>query len=170
MSRLKNILKAPKEIINILVKDRELQKLLIIDNEDVEDSSFIMKTADELMKDGYIYTTAQRYEDLEDTGRNTFIVVVIQHISFENEEEDNNTSVVGDIFIATHINNANVKNYQDRGLLIADRIDQILNSLKLSAASQIAVKFITRLTYDDTLTGWQLQFEFNDLKNNEIEF
>lgn len=169
MSILSNIQKTIKEIVMCLAQDEEIQKLLLVDSQDVSNADFTPLSPQEMLDKKYICLTHQTESGISELGRNTLLIITCQYIDF-NSMEDDLTNVDCNIFILTNINNIIIDNYEDRGLRLVDCITQCLDSKKFSSSSAITVNSVSRQNFSETYCGYQLRFSFYDQNNTEVEF
>lgn len=160
MKNLISIRNSLRDIALILAQDVRIQKLLLVDQYDVDAETFEPLTLEEMLKQKYICLTPQNENAIKDLGRNTFIIVTLQDIAVNGNED--NMTIMSRIFVITDIDHAMIKNYQDRTLLLADYILQDLNGVKLSSAGEIKVTYITRVAYNEFLSGYQLTLRYTD--------
>lgn len=160
MKNLVSIRNSLRDIALILAQDQRIQQLLMVDQYDVESESFEPLSLEEMLNKKYICLTPQNENAIRDIGRNTFIIITLQEVSVNNIED--NMGVLGRIFIVTDIDHAMIKNYQDRTLVLADYILQDLNNHKISSAGEIHVTYITRVAYNEFLSGYQVTFRYTD--------
>lgn len=167
MKKLTSIRNSLRDIAFILAKDERIQRLLLVDQYYVDDQPFTPLSLDEMLEKRYICLTPQNENAIRDMGRNTFIIITLQDINLNSNED--NMGVVCRIFIVTDIDHAMIYNYQDRTLLLADYILQDLNDVKLSSASEVKVTYITRVAYNELLSGYQVTLRYNDLSSQQAE-
>lgn len=160
MKNLISIRNSLRDIALILAQDERIQKLLLVDQYDVEAETFEPLSLDQMLQQKYICLTPQNENAIRDLGRNTFIIITLQDIAVNSSED--NMSVLSRIFVITDIDHAMIKNYQDRTLLLADYILQDLNEVKLSSAGEIKVTYVTRVAYNELLSGYQITLRYTD--------
>lgn len=165
MKKLLNIRKSLNELAIRLAANIELQKLLLVDDYDIQTSDFQPLTIQDMLNKHYICVGPQNEEGIEKNGRNSFLILTLQDINLRGRE--NNIAVTGKIFIVSDINHALMSNYQDKNLAIADTIIESIDGLKLSASVKIQADFVSRISYTETLSGYVLSFSFLDQNSAE---
>lgn len=167
MKTLGAIRQSLQDIALALVADERIQRLLLVDQYDVNAATFTPLTLQEMLNKKYICLTPQNENSIRDMGRNTFIIITLQEVEVNGTED--NMSVTGRIFFITDLDHSMIKNYEDRALKLADYTLQDLQNLKLTSAGAIRVSYITQVAYTELLSGYQLTFRYTDQETQDIE-
>ena len=165
MEMLKNIKKALKEISLLLAQDEQLARLLYNDKSSAlkEEGPSDWRS---LIYDNYIRLTIPNETAIENTQQNTFIVLVLDTVSF-NEEENSRANIF--VYITTDANHILLDDNKNRLIEGADRIVSVLQSKKLSAAGQINVTSMNYVTFSDHRGGYQINLNLTDLQSGKVE-
>lgn len=165
MKNLAVIRNSLRDIAMLLAKDEHIQKFLLVDAYDVDGASFTPISLDEMLKKNYICLTPQNENAIKDMGRNTFLMIVLQDVQIT----EASLNATGRIYVATDQEHSMVKNYQDRALILSDYILRLLDGVKISASGEVHITYISRVVYNELLSGYQISFKYNDQNNSEVE-
>jgi hypothetical protein len=166
MRKLGNIEKALNEILVKLAGNIELQKLLLVDATDVENSQFTPLTLQEMLDKNYICVLPQNEVAIKKNDRNCFLAIALSNIDFL---QTKNHKVRGVVYIIMNVEHAIINNNEDRGLHIADVLVDLLDNLKLTCAGAIECQSIVRQAYTEFYTGYELEFSFADFTAGEYQ-
>lgn len=168
---LKNIKKSLSEIVISLANNPDIQRYLLVDSYNVKNQqNFTPLTINEILEKGYISLSPRNEDAIQQMDRNTLIILVLEDINFNGA--DGNYIVTCAAHVITDFDHILCDNGSDRALEISDLICQTLDGMKLSAAGEININFITRKTYSEFTTGYKISFDFSEqttvLKEVEI--
>lgn len=172
MKELKLLEKTLFEMIYILASDLEIQKLLYVDDNNYNSdkfTNFALLPTQQMIDDEYISIAPHLENGIENSTRNTFLVIQLEDISLESY--DGGMRASGAIHIVTDKQHELMKPNRSRLLMIADRIISILEHKKLSAAGELEFNTLSRIVYSEYTFGYRLSFNFTDqqLDNRKAE-
>ena len=156
MSSLENIQKLPLEIAVLLSKNEKLQHLLVNSSNNIEDE-FTPVSINELLENNYISFTPVVSNNLQDTYRNTFLIINLEEIVF-----GRNNLIKGVIFIGTDTQHCILTNNKVRTLEMVAEIYDIINNQKVSSAGEIQINYARFVSYSEYLNGYKIVFEVKE--------
>lgn len=165
MLSLQNSIKSINDILIRLASNTSLQKLLLVDDYDIDKANFQPLTIQEMLDKNYITIKPQTEDGIENIGRNIFLNIATQEVRVS----DDHFTTQGNIYICYNIKQALISNYKDRGLEIADLIIKALHNLKISSSVCVKISRVTRVQYTDFIVGYSIGFSFEDQHEQEAE-
>lgn len=167
MRDIANITKSLWEIARKISSDEYLQRLLLDDSVDLSSKSFSIKTLNELIKDKYVSFSPYVDSALHDFTRNTFIVILPTTINFS---DNGNTYAYFSIFCVTDLNHVLLTDNRLRLLEMVNKLCNLLDGLKLTAAGEIRINQINRTAITETLEGYKIDLTISDQISEEEKF
>lgn len=166
MRALDSIKRMPMEIAVALAGNTRLQQLLVDDKNELA-NNFTPYSINDLLKHEYISFTPVFDNNIKNNKKNTFLIINIEMIEFDDME--GNTRISGDIFIGTDRQNAILKNNTSRLLEIVDEIYKTLQDKKLSAAGAINVDYANFISYSEYVFGYKISFKVMEQETRKAE-
>ena len=165
MRTLKNTKKCAIEIATILAQDETLCKLLVNDKASALTDEKPDKSLNDLIKENYISIYPPVENRIEEYGRNTFLSILVNSVTFSGQNL--NAGVL--IYVSTDESHVLLNNNKDRLLEMADRIVQLLQNHKISAAGELNVSSITHVMLSEFHTAYRIAVNFSDQQNGNGE-
>jgi hypothetical protein len=165
-NELETIKKLPVEIAIRLAQSEYLQRLLLIDEEDIE-GDFTPKKWTELIDEGYLSISPLTFEDYSRKGINSFVSIMIDELNFRNT--DNQINISGQINIGTNFNHVCLKNNKLRLLEMISEIKTFLDDYKLSSAGKIEITKASAVAYSEFSFGYIIRFKTVEQERKEID-
>lgn len=157
MKTIKNTKKSVMEIAQILARNEQLLKLLLLDTPDLSgEITDEQKSVDWLLSNNYISIYPIVDNGIKDTTRNTYISILLDDIYFS--DGGANTKVSGTIYITTDLNHCLLKGGASRMLEGVDQICQSLDGQKISAAGKITITSASLVVVDVFRAAYAISF------------
>lgn len=155
------------EMAQLLAKNKDIQKLLYIDSDDI-DMLDNKKYVDILptqpnwfLENSYIKVeTPVELAAGETIDRNTVIFIRLDDFTFH--MSDNNVASWGFIDIITNENHVLLTNNRSRLLELVNLVVKTLDGKKLSAAGEVEISSASFSVYSPNLFGWRMRFSLKD--------
>ena len=157
MKNIENINRSISEMAIRLASNADLQARLNIKQP---------LTIQDMLTKHYICIGPQTETNIEKSGRNVFLIVNLQDITFY-EEAINARGVISIVADANF--NTTTTDYRDRLLDIVNEIVKSLDNAKLSSSITVSISGFSRVNYTELLTGYQIFFDFKDQGTKEVE-
>lgn len=168
MKDLKNAKRVLLELAQRLCQDEKLLQLTLDDTPDLKVKIPPQyKTFDYLIKNNYISLYPIVSTNIKDIVRNTFLVLVVDEISFDNS--DSSSQLSGAIYVTTDQTHHLLSGCKDRRLEMADLICQDLDQLKISATGEVKINTINSVVVDEFRAGYRISFSTYDIPTQEVE-
>jgi len=156
MKNIKNAKKSVMEIAQILARNEQLLKLLLLDTPDLTgEITDEQKSVEYLLSNNYISIYPIVDNGIKDSTRNTYISILLDDIYFS---EDFNTKVSGTIYITTDLDHCLLKGGANRMLEGVDLICQTLDGQKISTAGKITIKSASLVVVDVSRAAYAISF------------
>jgi hypothetical protein len=156
MRNINNIKKSYLEIAHLIASNQKIQQLLLDDTDDLSSKENKL-TLEELINGHYITFYPLVEADIVDKTRNTFIVLFVSSISFEE-----NMSADCDIYVTTDSAHFQLKNGGNRLLDLTNEIVKTLDGVKLSSASEIRVNNVSMEIISEMRASYDISISFAD--------
>lgn len=153
------------EIVQLLASNETIQKFLYVDTNDLNSDDFKLfqpRPAQALLDEEYISIAPHLENAIENSTRNTFLVVQLEEIIFSMTD----IQAQGAIHIVTDKQHELLTPNDSRLLILMNEIIQTLEHKKLSAAGEIVFSSASRVVYSPYTFGYRLNFRFNDQQLN----
>ena len=162
MKSLETIKRTLFEIAQTLSQNTYLQQLLIEDNNDIQkgNPTFTIHSINDLMDEQYICLDAHLENGIVNHGRNSFIIIHLDSMSFK--QSSNNIPVYGSIYIATDKNHVMLTENRQRLWEMIDEIYKTIDGKKFSAAGILEIKNVSSVIYSEYSFGYRISFEFKE--------
>lgn len=118
----------------VLAQDETIQRLLLVDSPDALTCEFTPKNPNELITGHYVSFYPPVENRIEEYDRNTFISIVLNTVTGADVQVGNYL-----VYVSTDQNHIALDGNKDRLLELVDRIYQILDGCKLTAAGETDV-------------------------------
>jgi len=145
------------EMGQVLSQNQNLQKLLVLDKNDMSES-FTPLTFQQLLDQEYISLAPRIESGLKNKDRNTFLVIHLNDMNLSTDE----TRASGYIFVGTDYAHVILKNNKNRLLQLINEVTNSLDGIKLSAAGEIGITYASAVTYSESHFGYRISFNFNN--------
>ena len=168
MKQLGKIKLLPCEIIRALASNMELQKLLIVDAQDMPtDEQFKSMNWAELIEQNYMSIVPVVDDNITNNSRNTFLIVHLDEINAYGRE--NNIEVNGNVYIGTNLDHCWLKGNKLRLLEMIDEIVKTLDNKKFSVAGTLGITRASAITYSKKSFGYRINFRISEQENRKAE-
>lgn len=167
MRSLRNLKKSAVEIAQILAQDPTLCKLLVIDAQDALDQATPDVNLNDLISNNYICFFPPVESRIEDYGRNTFITILLDEVSFNNSGYNNVCSII--IYVTTNEDHILLTNNKLRLIEMCDRIAQLLDGTKLSSAGTLSCNTMIHTMLSEFHSAYRMRFTLVDQENERAE-
>lgn len=167
MKNLKNIEKAVIEIASVLAQDEIIKRLLINDTTDALNIAVPDKNLNDLIKDNYISIYPPVENRIEAYGRNTFISILVDNISFLTTDENTRANIV--LYVSTNADHLLIKDNRNRLLVLSDRIVQLLDDYKLTASGKINVTSMNHVMLSEFHSSYRINCNIADQQVRKAE-
>ena len=159
MIKLHNIKKAPIEIAATLANDGEIKKLLIIDDPEALEKPVPEKTLNNLIQEHYVSLEPPVENRIQEYDRNTFLSILVDTVMPAAEENIRATLV---LYVSTNMDHILLKDNKNRLIELCDRVIQLLQNKKISAAGQINFSSMSHLMLSEFHSAYRLVFTLSD--------
>lgn len=166
MKTLENIKKIPREIAHLLSKDKKLCSLLIDDSNEPKIEN--LPSFEFLLNNNYInLMTPVADGQINQKGRNNYIVIILDNIDFETAEDDNIGATIN-IYVVSNFSYLLINDLNNRLLEMMDRIYQILDGQKLSSSGELRIKTASRVQIDEFNDAYRINFVLSDQQSRKV--
>lgn len=168
MKELGKIKSLPTEIIMQLAQNLRLQKLLLVDAQELpEDKNFEAQRWDMLIEEDYMSIAPIIDDNITNNSRNTFLIVHLNDIDTYGQE--GNIQIGGEIFVGTNKEHTWLKGNKLRLLEIVDEVIKSLDGQKFSVAGKLSIYRASSTIYSKQSFGYRIAFRINELENRKAE-
>lgn len=168
MKSLGKIKQLPCEIIQLLSTNETLQRLLLIDTDDVFNTqNFKMCDWTKLLETDYMSIRPIVDDGITNNSRNTFLIVHLDDIDSYNWED--NIEISGSIFVGTNYEHVWLKGNKLRLLEIIDEIMKTLDGCKFSVAGKMLIYRASSVVYSNKSFGYRVSFKIKEQENRKAE-
>lgn len=168
MKELGKIKSLPVEIIMKLASNTRLQKLLLVDTQDLPaDEDFVTQKWHTLIEQDYMSIAPIVDDNITNNSRNTFLIVHLEDIDTYGQE--GNIQVGGTIFIGTNKEHTWLTGNKLRLLEMIDEIIKSLDGQKFSVAGKINLYRVSSVVYSKQSFGYRIAFRISELENRKAE-
>ena len=168
MKQLGKIKLLPSEIIKALSLNTELQKLLVVDVQEMpSDDQFESMSWAELIEQNYMSIVPIIDDNITNNSRNTFLIIHLDDINTYGRE--NNIEVGGSIYIGTNLDHCWLKGNKLRLLEMIDEVIKTLDNRKLSVAGTLGIIRASSITYSKKSFGYRISFRVSEQENRKAE-
>lgn len=162
MGRFNNISHIVLDLAYILSQDITIQKLLRNDKPTAATDGFAASlSAEEMINKHYIELYPTITNDIQYP--NTFITIIVQDVDTSN---DVNVTASFAIYVASTYQTWLLEDNSERVLVIADRIDELLNNKKISAAGTININSVNFLSLAENRPSYCISGSIADQMNS----
>ena len=166
MSRLRNIKNTVFEIAQVIGANQEIVRLIVNDNDDPL-SIPVEKTINDLISEKYIALYTPTENAIEDFGRNTFIAIVMDTIFLQTTDDNSRASF--SVYVSTDLAHTLIKGNKNRLLEACDRMDAVLNGVKLSTAGIVSVSSVQHIMLSELHDAYRLNCSLSDQEGRKAE-
>lgn len=168
MKELGKIKNLPCEIIKILASNLQLQKLLLVDSQELpDDSNFQPKRWDQLIEDDYMSICPTVDDNITNNSRNSFLIVHLEDINTYGTE--GNLDIGGIVWVGTNKEHVWLKGNKLRLLEMVDEVIKSLDGQKCSVAGKIKVLRASSVVYSKSSFGYRISFRVAEQENRKAE-
>jgi len=167
MRKLGNLKKAVIEIAQILAQDETICKLLVNDSNDPLNEATPSMTLNDLIDQKYICIFPPVENRIEDYGRNTFLSILLEDITFSNEDKVNSASII--IYASTNEDHILLVNNKNRLLEIVDKIAELLDNKKISVAGKLNLRTAVHTMLSEFHSAYRIRFTLSDQSTERVE-
>ena len=162
MGRFNNISHIVLDLAYILSQDTTIQKLLRNDKPTAATDNFAaLLSAEEMINKHYIELYPTITNDIQYP--NTFITIIVHDVDTVN---DVNVTASFSIYVASTYQTWLLEDNSERVLVIADRIDELLNNKKISAAGTININSVNFLSLSENRPSYCIGGSIADQMNS----
>ena len=163
MGRFNNISHVVLDLAYILSQDTTIQKLLRNDKPTAATDGQLttLLSAEEMINKHYVELYPTITNDIQYP--NTFITIIVTDVDTSN---DVNVTASFSIYIASTYQTWLLEDNSERVLVIADRIDELLNNKKISAAGTININTINFLSLSENRPSYCISGSIADQMNS----
>lgn len=166
MQTLNNIIKTPYEIATLLSKDEKLCRLLVDDSNEPQKLDRL-PDLEYMLNNKYInITTPTGDGQLQDIGRNNYLVIFLDSLDFETEDSNISASIY--IYVVSNISCLLINKVDNRLLEMTNRIYQVLNGQKLSSSGEIQLKTAFKIQIDDFNDAYRINCTLTDQQTRKV--
>ena len=168
MKTLGKIKELPCEIIQRLAKNNELQKLLLVDTNDistVEDFNPLHWT--ELIKTDYMSIAPIVDDNITNNSRNSFLIIHIDDINTYGWKD--NIEIGGSIFVGTNLAHIWLRGNKLRLLEMVDEVMKTLDGQKFTVAGKLSIYQATSVVFANKSFGYRIFFKISEQENKGVE-
>lgn len=167
MRSLRNLKKCVLEIAQILAQDDILCRLLVNDSDNALDEVVTGIDLNDLIDDNYICMFPPVENRIEDYGRNTFITILLDEISFLSDGQNNLGTII--IYTSTNADHLLLANNKNRLLEMNDRVAQLLDGKKLSSAGTLRLQTMLHTMLSEFHAGYRIRLTIVDQESGKAE-
>lgn len=168
MKELGKIKNLPCEIIKILASNIQLQKLLLVDSQELPtDEHFISKRWDQLIDEDYMSICPVIDDNITNNSRNSFLIVHLEDIDTYGTE--GNLDIGGVVWVGTNKEHVWLKGNKLRLLEMIDEVIKSLDGQKCSVAGKIKVLRASSVVYSKSSFGYRISFRVAEQENRKAE-
>lgn len=167
MKTLGKITTLPCEIIQLLATNERLQKLLLIDTNDINVADFEKWHWAKLIESDYMSIAPIVDGNITNNSRNTFLIVHLDDIDSYGWED--NIEISGSVFIGTNLEHVWLQGNKLRLLEMIDEIMKTLDNYKFSVAGKMTVYRASSVVYANKSFGYRVFFKIKEQENKGVE-
>lgn len=165
LGKIKNL---PCDIIQVLATNTRLQKLLLIDTNNIDDvSDFEPLKWSTLIETEYMSIAPIIDGNITNNSRNTFLITHIDDINTYGWRD--NIEIGGSIFVGTNLEHVWLSGNKLRLLELVDEVMKSLDGYKFAVAGKLSIYQATSVVYANKSFGYRIFFKISEQENKGVE-